>query len=154
LPHSGDGECAVDGSSVTANGYSGTPLPRKLGIGDGARVAIVAPPPDFDGVLGSLPDGVHVSHQARGRCDVILFFVTRRAELSRRFPAFVRALVTDGGLWVAWPKRTSGVATDLSFEVVQTIGLDTGLVDNKVCAINQIWSGLRFVHRVEDRPTR
>ncbi len=105
-------------------------------------------------MLGSLPDGVQLSAQARGRCDVILFFVTRRAELSRRFPAFVRALVPDGGLWVAWPKRTSGVATDLAFDAVQAIGLDTGLVDNKVCAIDPVWSGLRFVHRVEDRPAR
>ena len=139
---------------MTANGYSGTPLPRKLGILDGAGVAIVAPPAGFQAVLGSLPDGVQVTHQARGRCDVIVFFVTRRAELSRRFPAFTCALVTDGGLWVAWPKRTSGVATDLAFDAVQRIGLATGLVDNKVCAIDQIWSGLRFVHRLENRPAR
>jgi hypothetical protein len=82
---------------------------------------------------------------------VVLFFVTRRAELARRFPSFVRALETDGGLWVAWPKKTSGVATDLAFDAVQEVGLDAGLVDNKVCAIDATWSGLRFVRRVADR---
>ncbi|MET0627851.1 MAG: DUF3052 domain-containing protein [Acidimicrobiia bacterium] len=139
---------------MTTSGYSGTPLPRKLGIGEGARVAIVAPPAGFDGVLGALPSGVQVRHQARGRLDVIVFFVTRRAELARRFPAFARALEPSGGLWVAWPKKTSGVATDLGFDVVQTVGLDHGLVDNKVCAINGSWSGLRFVYRLADRPPR
>jgi hypothetical protein len=136
---------------LTTSGYSGTPLPRKLGIGEGARVAIVAPPAGFEGVLGALPPGVEVRHQARGRLDVIVFFVTRRAELARRFPAFARAIVPNGGLWVAWPKKTSGVATDLGFDAVQTVGLDHGLVDNKVCAINGSWSGLRFVYRLADR---
>jgi hypothetical protein len=82
---------------------------------------------------------------------VVLFFVTRRAELARRFPSFLRALETDGGLWVAWPKKTSGVATDLVFDAVQEVGLDAGLVDNKVCAIDATWSGLRFVRRLSDR---
>jgi hypothetical protein len=139
---------------VTTSGYSGTPLPRKLGIGEGARVAVVAPPAGFDGALEPLPAGVEVRPHARGRLDVIVFFVTRRAELARRFPVFARALVPDGGLWVAWPKKTSGVATDLGFDVVQGIGLDVGLVDNKVCAIDGTWSGLRFVYRVQDRPAR
>ena len=137
---------------MTTSGYSGTPLPRKLGIRDGARLAIVSPPAGFERVLGKLPAGVQVRHQARGHLDVIVFFVTRRAELSRRFPVFARALVPNGGLWVAWPKKTSGVATDLVFDAVQTVGLDEGLVDNKVCAIDGTWSGLRFVHRLENRP--
>jgi hypothetical protein len=141
-------------TQVTTTGYSGTPLPRKLGIGEGARVAIVSPPADFDRAIGALPAGAIVRHQARGRLDVIVFFVTRRSELARRFPAFARALVPDGGLWVAWPKRTSGVATDLGFDIVQRVGLDHGLVDNKVCAIDATWSGLRFVYRLEDRPGR
>jgi hypothetical protein len=139
---------------VTTSGYSSTPLPRKLGIREGARLAIVSPPPGFERVLGALPDGVHVRHQARGHLDVIVFFVTRRAELARRFPVFARALVDNGGLWVAWPKKTSGVATDLAFDSVQTVGLDEGLVDNKVCAIDGTWSGLRFVHRLEHRGNR
>jgi hypothetical protein len=139
---------------VTTSGYSGTPLTRKLGINAGARVAIVAAPDGFDHVLGALPDGVQVRRQARGHLDVIVFFVTRRAELARRFGGFARALEPDGGLWVAWPKKTSGVATDLAFDAVQGIGLDQGLVDNKVCAIDGTWSGLRFVTRLEDRPGR
>jgi hypothetical protein len=83
-----------------------------------------------------------------------LFFVTRRAELTRRFPVLKRGLEPDGGLWIAWPKRTSGVATDLSFAPVQEVGLANGLVDNKVAAIDDTWSGLRFVYRVSDRARR
>jgi hypothetical protein len=139
---------------VSAAGYSGTPLPRKLGIKEGQRVAVVSAPPGFDDTLGALPDGVQVRRTARGRNDVLLYFVTRQAELARRFPSFARAIEWDGGLWVAWPKRTSGVATDLVFERVQQVGLDCGLVDNKVAAIDDTWSGLRFVHRLADRPAR
>ena len=134
-------------------GYSGTPLPRKLGIKDGARVAIVAAPNGFADAL-DLPPGVVLRHQARGRLDVIVFFVTRHAELTRRFPAFKRALEPDGGLWIGWPKQPSSVATDLSENPIRKIGLDNGLVDNKVCAIDETWSGLRFVYRVKDRPKR
>jgi len=114
-------------------------------------VAVVSAPQGFDASLGALPPGAQVRTHARGRLDVIVFFVTRRAELSRRFPSFARALEHDGGLWVAWPKQTSGVATDLAFDAVQQVGLDAGLVDNKVAAIDATWSGLRFVYRVADR---
>jgi hypothetical protein len=137
--------------ATTSGGYSGTPLPKKLGIREGSRVAVVSAPDGFARVLGPLPSGVDLRTGARGRCDVVVFFVTRRAELARRFPGFVRALEPDGGLWVAWPKKTSGVATDLVFDAVQEVGLDAGLVDNKVCAIDATWSGLRFVRRVADR---
>lgn len=137
--------------TTTSGGYSGTPLPRRLGIREGSRVAVVSAPDTFTRVLGPLPTGVQLRTGARGRCDVVVFFVTRRAELARRFPSFVRALEADGGLWVAWPKKTSGVATDLAFDAVQAVGLDAGLVDNKVCAIDATWSGLRFVRRVSDR---
>ncbi len=139
---------------TTTGGYSGTPLPRKLGIRAGIRLAVLSAPDGFDRTLGRLPDGVQLRRQARGSIDVIVFFVTRRAELARRFPTMARALEPDGGLWVAWPKRTSGVATDLVFEEVQAIGLDAGLVDNKVCAIDDKWSGLRFAYRVVDRHQR
>jgi hypothetical protein len=137
--------------ATQSSGYSGTPLPKKLGIREGSRVAVVSAPDGFARVLGPLPNGVDLRTDARGRCDVVVFFVTRRAELARRFPSFVRALEIDGGLWVSWPKKTSGVATDLAFDAVQEIGLDAGLVDNKVCAIDGTWSGLRFVRRVADR---
>jgi Protein of unknown function (DUF3052) len=138
----------------TTSGYPGTPLPQKLGIKEGARLAVVAAPEGFDAALGRLPDGVRVRADVRGALDVILFFVTRRAELARRLPTMARALEDDGGLWVAWPKRTSGVATDLGFDAVQTAGLDAGLVDNKVAAIDATWSGLRFVYRLADRRGR
>ena len=134
-------------------GYSGTPLPKKLGIKDGTRLALLASPKGFTRALSPLPAGVEVRTQARGKLDVILFFATRRRELERRFPVMARALVSNGGLWVAWPKKASGVATDLTFEPVQEIGLHCGLVDNKVCAIDDTWSGLRFVRRVADRPS-
>jgi len=137
--------------ATQSSGYSGTPLPKKLGIREGSRVAVVSAPDGFTRVLGPLPTGVDLRTDARGRCDVVVFFVTRRAELARRFPSFVRALQTDGGLWVSWPKKTSGVATDLGFDAVQKVGLDAGLVDNKVCAIDGTWLGLRFVRRVADR---
>jgi len=131
-------------------GYSGTPLAKKLGILEGARVAIVSAPDGFcDGL--DMPEGVRVRTAARGRLDVLVFFVTRRGELTRRFPTMKRALEYDGGLWIAWPKRTSGVATDLSENPVREIGLANGLVDNKVAAIDDTWSGLRLVIRLEDR---
>ena len=135
-------------------GYSATPLPKKLGIKEGAKLAVLAPPKGFTRALAPLPPGVEVREQARGKLDVIVFFATRRRELERRFPGMARALLPAGGLWVAWPKKASGVATDLTFEPVQEIGLGCGLVDNKVCAIDDTWSGLRFVYRVGDRPGR
>jgi hypothetical protein len=133
-------------------GYSGTPLPKKLGINEGARVALVSAPQGFEHTLGALPPRVSLRAHARGRLDVVVFFATRRGELVRRFPVFARAIAPDGGLWVSWPKRTSGVATDLTENVAREIGLAAGLVDNKVCAIDDCWSGLRFVYRVADRP--
>ena len=142
---------ALTYGSVAAD--SGNPLSKKLGIGDDSRLAIVSAPAGFDRTLGKLPRGVHVRRQARGHVDVLVFFVTRRAELSRRFDTMARAVDPDGGLWIAWPKRTSGVATDLTEHAARDIGLDAGLVDNKVCRIDDTWSGLRFVYRVGDRPS-
>src|SRR5262249_7487406 len=124
------------------------------GIAAGARVAVIAAPDGFDHVLGELPDGVQVRRQARGRLDVIVYFVTRRAELGRRFAGFARALEPDGGLWAAWPKQTSGVAPALAFDGARGVALREGLVANKVCAMDETWSGPRFVHRLENRPKR
>ena len=101
-----------------------------------------------------LPPRSQLRTQARGRVDVVVFFVTRRAELVRRFPAMQRCLEDHGGLWIAWPKRASGVPTDLSEQTVRGLGLAHGLVDNKVAAIDTTWSGLRFVYRVADRRRR
>ena len=120
--------------ATDSSGYSGTPLPRKLGIREGSRVAVVSAPDGLRRRCSARSLRVRsCAPHARGRLDVVVFFVTRRAELARRFPSFARALEADGGLWVAWPKKTSGVATDLAFDAVQQVGLDAGLVDNKVC---------------------
>jgi hypothetical protein len=135
-------------------GYSATPLPQKLGIREGARVALVRAPDGFAGTLAPLPDGVKVRSRLGGTVDVVVFFATRRSELERRFSTMARALEPNGGLWIAWPKRTANVATDLSENVIREIGLDNGLVDNKVCAVDDVWSGLRFVYRLADRPRR
>ena len=134
-------------------GYSSTPLPKKLGIAAQSRVALVSAPDGVLRTLGKLPSGVDLRRDLRSGwgLDVIVFFTTRTAELRRRFPAIARRLAQTGGFWVAWPKRASGVPTDLSDSVVREIGLATGLVDNKVCAIDEVWSGLRFVIRLRDR---
>jgi hypothetical protein len=133
-------------------GYSGTPLARKLGVRPGDRLALLSAPNGF--AIDGLPPGVEVSRRASPARDVIVSFHTRRADLDRRFPTLMRALVADGGLWVAWPKRASGVATDITEDVVRDVALPTGMVDNKVCAIDDTWSGLRLVLRRELRPGR
>lgn len=128
-------------------GYSGTPLPRKLGIAAGMRVAAIGAPPGFPERL----DGVTVHTRLRGSFAVVVLFSDSIAALARRLDGAVTALEPRGGLWIAWPKRSSGVATDVDERAVRELGLATGLVDNKVCAIDQTWSGLRFVHRRERR---
>jgi hypothetical protein len=136
-------------------GYSGTPLVRKLGIKPGHRLALLGAPDGFDSTLGAVPKGVEVQNDLRGEpLDVIVLFAPDRAALLRRFAAAARRLVPAGGLWAAWPKKASGVPTDLTEDEVRAVGLDAGLVDNKVCAIDDVWSGLRFVVRVQDRPRR
>ena len=130
-------------------GYSGTPLPQKLGIKPGSRLRFVAAPQGFAVALGALPTGVNFV--SRGAADVVVFFTSSRAELKKRFRAVARGLDPAGGVWIAWPKKSSGVATDLDENAVRDIGLAEGLVDNKVCAIDDTWSGLRFVVRLADR---
>jgi hypothetical protein len=134
-------------------GYSGTPLAKKLGIKAGHRVALLGEPGGFDATLGELPAGTDIQGDLAGEpLDVILLFAPDRSALGRRFRPAARRLHPAGGLWVAWPKKASGVPTDLTEDVVREIGLAAGLVDNKVCAIDEVWSGLRFVVRLEDRP--
>jgi hypothetical protein len=128
----------------------GNPLPKKLGIKEGARVALLGKPPGFE--LKPLPDGVTLNSRVGRSLDVIVFFTTSRAALAKRFVRLAGALDAAGGLWVAWPKKASGVATDLDQAAVMEIGLASGMVDNKVCAIDGTWSGLRFVVRRDDRP--
>jgi hypothetical protein len=134
---------------TTPAGYSGTPLPRKLGIKEGHRVLLANAPAGFD--LGPLP-GVTVQRRASGSAyDVIVVFTPDLAALAKRFAPLRARLVVNGGLWVAWPKRSSGVASDLDDNVVRAFGLAAGMVDNKVCAIDPTWSGQRFVVRLRDR---
>jgi hypothetical protein len=137
---------------VTAAGYSGTPLPRKLGIKPGHRVALLGAPDGFEAdTLGELPDGVGVVRRAGREADVIVSFHTSRAELERRLPTLRAMMEPAAGLWIAWPKRASKVPTDMTEDVVREIALPTGLVDNKVCAIDATWSGLRLVIRLSAR---
>ena len=132
-------------------GYSGTPLPGKLGIKPGHRVLALNVPEGFADTLGELPDGVAVRGSARGKADVIVSFHDRRAELARRMPKLRELMEPAAGLWIAWPKRASKLPTDLTEDVVRELALANRLVDNKVCAIDETWSGLRLVIRLRDR---
>ena len=134
-------------------GYSGRPLGAKLGLRPGQRVALLGPPPAFEGELEPLPAGVRLARRLAPELDMVVLFSTSRRLLARRFPVAAAALRPEGSLWVAWPKRASGRATDLTENVVREVGLAAGLVDTKVCAVDDVWSGLRFVYRLRDRPT-
>ena len=135
-------------------GYSGTPLAKKLGIKEGSRIALVNAPKDFRSVLGDLPDNVEFVSRPTKSLDMILFFVMSERVLARDFAKLSEKLVTNGMIWIAWPKKSSGVTTDLTEQRVQRIGLDAGLVDVKICAIDETWSGLKFVYRLKDRANR
>lgn len=138
-------------AQTTTAGYSGTPLPKKLGLQPGMRAAFLDAPDDFGTTLGELPADVAVARRLGGHKDLVVVFVTSRAELARRIDALKRAIAPDGMAWVAWPKRASGVATDMTEHVVRDVALPTGLVDVKVCAIDATWSGLKLVIRKELR---
>ena len=132
-------------------GYSGTPLPKKLGIKEGTRVALVNAPKDFESELGELPDNVEFIKRPTKSLDIILFFVLSERALTRDFAKLATKLKANGMMWISWPKKSSGVSTDLSEQRVREIGLEAGLVDVKVCAIDETWSGLKFVYRLKDR---
>lgn len=133
-------------------GYSGTPLLQKLGIKPGHRVALLGAPIPPPGALVVMPPGVVLEHElGEPDLDVVVLFAVERAGLAGRFQAAAEHLRSNGGLWVAWPKRASGVPTDLTEDRVREIALAAGLVDNKVCAIDAVWSGLRCVYRLTDR---
>ena len=134
-----------------AAGYSGTPLPKKLGFKEGTQAAVAGVPGGFKRLLGALPKGATLTAPASAALDLGLIFVTRAADLKRAFPIWMHRLKPTGMLWVAWPKRASSAETDLTDDVVRGIGLHAGLVDVKVCAIDATWSGLKFVRRVTDR---
>jgi hypothetical protein len=129
-------------------GYSGTPIAVKLGIKPGATVALLNAQP---GVIRALPSGVVMRHEARGSADVVVEFVTKRSKLEKRIGMLEKMIFPAGGLWIAWPKRASGIETDVTDHVVRELALPRGLVDNKVCAIDETWTGLRLVWRRELR---
>lgn len=135
-------------------GYSGTPLPRKLGIEDGARLGLLEAPTGFAATLGALPAGCRVSNlsRARGPFDVVVAFFRERARLEAELERLAASIQVEGALWIAWPKKASGVKSDVSEDTVRALALPRGLVDNKVCAIDEVWSGLRLVYRLSERP--
>ncbi len=130
-------------------GYSGTPLPKKLGIKEQFRLAMFDLPADVKSELKTLLVSCNLATD--GPLDFAMIFVKTSAELKKHFPRFAKQLAPAGMLWVSWPKKASGMATDLTENEVRRIGLDAGLVDVKVCAVNEIWSGLKFVIRLRDR---
>jgi len=136
------------------SGYSGRSLVDKLGIKPATRIALLDAPRGYRRTLGALPPGVRVTTNVRGMLPFIQYFVTRRAVLERRFAALKRALRMDGSLWISWPKGQSGVRTDVNENVVREVALANGLVDVKVCAVNEVWSGLKLVRRLRDRASR
>jgi len=127
-------------------GYSGTPLPKKLGIKADSVVTLIGAPKGFEQILGKLPNGVALRRGARGRSDLTVWFTKSRRDLERRV-VHLGSVAGSGGLWIAWPKKSSGVATDLSQVVVRKVGMASGLVDYKVCSIDVTWTGLRFARR-------
>ena len=132
-------------------GYSGTPLARKLGIKPGHTVALISEPPELRALLEPLPDDVIFRTDLRAKPDLAIAFFTQRSRLKARLPALARAIHPAGGLWLAWPKKTSGVSTDLDGNTIRELGRAAGVVDIKVGAISDTWSGHRFAHRVADR---
>lgn len=132
-------------------GYSKRTLAEKLGIKAGTTVALLSAPRGYRTLLAPLPRGVRITTRAAGRLPFIQLFCTRRSDLARRLPGLKRALEPAGALWVSWPKGSSGVATDVNENAVREIALTNGLVDVKVCAVDEVWSGLKLVRRLRDR---
>jgi hypothetical protein len=132
-------------------GYSGTPLPTKLGIVEGSRVAFLNAPLGFAGLLHPFADGVAVHERLEPGLDVVVFFSVSRRELEQQVEDLKAAIEPAGALWVAWPKRASKVLTNMTEDVVRQVALPLGLVDNKVAAIDETWSGLKLVVRLSER---
>jgi hypothetical protein len=133
-------------------GYSKRTLAQKLGYAAGQRVCAIGAPEGYHELLGPLPAGLRWVNGLRGRFDLVHCFVSNGAELARRFPKLREATDVDGALWISWPKRSSGVATDLTEDVIRELAIAGGMVDVKVCAVDDVWSGLKLVFRTADRP--
>ena len=139
---------------MSTAGYSKRSLQAKLGIKADFRMIIINPPDHYDEILGPLPETISLEDRLEGLFDFIHFFTTESSVLAQTFPTLRDALVPNGMLWISWPKKASKVPTDLSEDVIRVVGLDNGLVDVKVAAVNQVWSALKFVYRLRDRPGR
>jgi hypothetical protein len=132
-------------------GYSGTPLPKKLGIKPGHNVALLNAPETFRDLLDDVPEGVRFVSRIESGHDIIHFFTKSRRELEKELPRMGKKIVQDGVIWISWPKKASGVATDITEDIIRDTALALGLVDVKVCAVDDTWSGLKLVIRVENR---
>jgi hypothetical protein len=132
-------------------GYSGTPLPKKLGIKDGWRIFFVNAPTEVLQELKAALAKCQIVNDAKSSLDFAMVFTTSSAELQREFRRIAKSLTSSGMLWISWPKKASGITTDVNENVVREIGLAAGLVDVKVCAVTEVWSGLKFVRRLQDR---
>ena len=133
-------------------GYSGTPLPKKLGIKEGFRAALIGMPADVRAELRDALAECRIIKDLTGPLEFIHLFSKSRAELEREMKRAAKALVPAGMLWISWPKKSSGVPTDLTEDIIRDTGLAIGLVDVKVCAVTDVWSGLKFVIPVKNRP--
>jgi hypothetical protein len=135
----------------TMAGYSGTPLPQKLGIKEGMIVVAINPPENYRKLLGEIPSGVNFATRPVGNTKFVHLFATRRSELAQELSILRRKIAEDAAVWVSWPKKSSGVATDVTEDVIRAVALPLGFVDIKVCAVDEIWSGLKLMIRRENR---
>jgi hypothetical protein len=135
-------------------GYSGTPLIKKLGIKAGAKIILINQPANYLKLLGVLPEKTAFSHRIRHGCDFVHLFTTRRAELEERMITLRANLADTGTVWVSWPKKSAGVTTDITEDVIRQVALPLGFVDTKVCAVDDTWSGLKLMVRRENRTPR
>jgi hypothetical protein len=132
-------------------GYSGTPLVRKLGIGEGMMVVAVNPPPNYGELLGTLPEGARIAKTSRGNPEFVHLFTKSAADLEKHLGRLRKSIKPAGVIWVSWPKRASKIDTDITEDVIRAIALPMGLVDVKVCAVDDIWSGLKLMIRKSER---
>jgi hypothetical protein len=135
-------------------GYSGTPLPQKLGIKPGMIVVAIDPPENYRKLLGEIPSGVNFATRPVGNTKFVHLFAARRGELARQLSLLRRKITEDAAIWVSWPKRSSGVATDITEDVIRSVALPLGFVDIKVCAVDDTWSGLKLMIRRENRKSK
>jgi hypothetical protein len=148
------GSAAFRNCPLMSLGYSKRPLAEKLGIKRGSAIAILNPPADYEATLGDLPEGTTVLTKLKGELDFIQFFTTNKSTLEDALPKLKANAKADAAIWISWPKRSARLETDLNDAAVREIGLRNGLVDVKVCAVDATWSGLKFVRRLRDRPSR